>query len=355
MFHQGRARVGRAAVHWQGVTTLRARARKEEQRGQRTAARRNRVCSARTKLDLAFEAEKVSIHAVLRGIEERPGEICGLENRLPAEGINSSEEHPLKEFVWLVGVSLITVLILLACLGWAVRWLAPKAPFFAEVVLAQRLIDRPEKPENAERSAALQVVADKVAAQMDLPKGMVIVIRYDESPMVNAYATLGGRIRVYNGLLQKLGSEDALAALLAHEIAHVKHRDVAAGMGRGLAMALLLGVVSADAGAAVAQMALGQAANLTMLGHSREREAQADIAALHAVVGLYGHAQGLEELFTQLRGSESHDHRSLEIFRSHPVTPARVAAIKVQAHQNGWPTTGPLTPLPAALMQAPPQ
>ncbi len=58
-------------------TTLRARAREEEQRRQRAAARLNRVCSARTKLDLALEAKKVSIHLVLRGIEERPGENAG--------------------------------------------------------------------------------------------------------------------------------------------------------------------------------------------------------------------------------------------------------------------------------------
>jgi hypothetical protein len=57
--------VGCDAVHWQGVTTLRARAREEEQRGQRGAARLNRVCSARYKLDLALEAIKASIHAVL--------------------------------------------------------------------------------------------------------------------------------------------------------------------------------------------------------------------------------------------------------------------------------------------------
>jgi hypothetical protein len=44
----GRARVGCDAVRWQGVTTLRARAREEEQRRQRTAARLNRVCSALT-------------------------------------------------------------------------------------------------------------------------------------------------------------------------------------------------------------------------------------------------------------------------------------------------------------------
>ena len=70
--------MGCDAVRWQGETTLRARARKEEQRSQRAAARLNRVCSARYKLDLALEAKKVSIHAVLLGIGERPGEICGL-------------------------------------------------------------------------------------------------------------------------------------------------------------------------------------------------------------------------------------------------------------------------------------
>ncbi len=70
--------MGCDAVRWQGVTTLRARAREEEQRSQRAAARLNRVCSARYKLDLVLEAMQVSIHAVLRGIEERPGEICGL-------------------------------------------------------------------------------------------------------------------------------------------------------------------------------------------------------------------------------------------------------------------------------------
>ena len=44
----GRARVGRDAVRWQGVTTLRAPAREAEQRSQRAAARLNRVRSALT-------------------------------------------------------------------------------------------------------------------------------------------------------------------------------------------------------------------------------------------------------------------------------------------------------------------
>ena len=55
--HQGRDRVRCDAVRWQGVTTLRAHAREKEQLRQRAAARRNRVRSAQTKLDLVLEAE----------------------------------------------------------------------------------------------------------------------------------------------------------------------------------------------------------------------------------------------------------------------------------------------------------
>ena len=278
-----------------------------------------------------------------------------LENRLPAEGINSSDEHPLKEFAWLIGASIVAVVLLSVCLIVAARWLAPHTPFSVEVMMAERFVDRPEKPENAERSAALQAVADKVAAHMGMPKDMAIVVRFDESPVVNAYATLGGRIVIFNGLMKKLEHEDALAALLAHEIAHVKHRDVAASMGQGLALALLLGVVSADAGAAVAQAALGQVANLAMLDHSRQREAQADSAAASALVSLYGHAQGLELLFTQLDTNKAANSSPFDWFRSHPLTPARLAAIRDQARQRGWPTTGSLTPLPAALARKPSQ
>jgi hypothetical protein len=70
--------VGCDAVRWQGETTLRALARKEEQRGKRAAARLNRVRSARYKLDLTLEAKKVRIHAVFIEARERPGEKSGL-------------------------------------------------------------------------------------------------------------------------------------------------------------------------------------------------------------------------------------------------------------------------------------
>jgi hypothetical protein len=60
----GRARAGRDASGWQGATTLRARAREEEQRGQRVAARFDRVRSALTQTVKAVVEAIVNVHAV---------------------------------------------------------------------------------------------------------------------------------------------------------------------------------------------------------------------------------------------------------------------------------------------------
>ena len=290
-------------------------------------------------------------------MSERPaGGGPSLENRLPAEGINSGDEHPLREFAWLVGASLVTLAAVVVLVGWGARWLAPRLPFAAEVALAQRVLDEPTSavnPAHALRSTALQALAERIAAKIVLPEGMRLVVTYDDAPLVNAYATIGGRIRVFKGLLQKLDSEDALAALLAHEIAHVKHRHVAANAGRGVALSLLLGLVSADAGAAVARSVLGTATSLALLGYSREQEARADDEALAAVVALYGHGRGVVDLFASLHLASADAGVPIDVLSSHPLTAARVEAVRQRALHAGWPMTGELTALPPALERQP--
>jgi predicted Zn-dependent protease len=43
-----------------------------------------------------------------------------------------------------------------------------------------------------------------------------------DSPDLNAFATVGGHVFVCRGLLEALADEDAVAAVLAHEIAHIQ-------------------------------------------------------------------------------------------------------------------------------------
>lgn len=291
-----------------------------------------------------------------------------LENRLPAEGINSSTEHPLREFAWVIGVTLGVLLLAVAVLGAAARWLAPLVPFSAEVAVASRLLDdntrakpasgpaQPPRPapelERAARSAALQALANRLARQMNLPPDMPIVVRSEPGEVVNAYATIGGRIRIHDGLLRRLRSEDELAALLAHEIAHVQRRHVAGNLGHGLALALLVGTLSPELGTQAAQALVGQTASLVVMGYSREQEADADSDALKAVAGLYGHAGGVLALFSRLAEAEAEKRGAgaLAWLRSHPLTSARQQAMAAQAAAAGWAAGGAMTPLPAVLM-----
>lgn len=279
-----------------------------------------------------------------------------LENRLPPEDLLERDEHPLRELCWLLGASLTALALLVLATGFTARWLAPKLPFEYEVVLAERLFDKATAAHNAdaatrERQAALQALADRVAAAMELPPGMRVVVTDQPSDLVNAYATIGGRVLVFHGLLRKLDSEEALAALLAHEIAHVKHRHVAAGMGHGLAVALLLSVVSPEGGAQAAQAVLGGAAQLALLGYSRDAERQADADALDASLALYGHGGGVAALFAALPQSEAAS--STAWLRSHPEAAERLALLEAAAAARGMRLAGPATPLPPALGKLP--
>ena len=177
---------------------------------------------------------------------------------------------------------------------------------------------------------------------------MHVYVAVNASAEINAFATIGGRISINRGLLAQLKSEDALAALLAHEIAHVKHRHVATSLGRGLALSVLLAMISSDAGAASAQSAIGNATGLALLGYSRAQEAQADQDALDAVVALYGHAAGFAELFEVLRVAQG-GAEGAALARSHPLTAARIAEARARTRAHGWAEAGVLTPLAADI------
>ena len=112
---------------------------------------------------------------------------------------------------------------------------------------------------------------------MDLPAEMQITVHYASDDTVNAMATLGGNIVVFQGLIDTVDSENALAMVLAHEIAHVRHRHPIVAMGRGFTVMLALSALS-GVGDGMIQQWVGSMGMLPMLAFSREQEEAADAA-----------------------------------------------------------------------------
>jgi predicted Zn-dependent protease len=104
-------------------------------------------------------------------------------------------------------------------------------------------------------------------------------VRVFEDKAVNAFALPGGKIGVYTGLLKTAQTQDQLAAVIGHEVAHVIAGHSAERVSESMAAQLGLTVVQATTG--VDSQTLGIATNVFfLLPHSRAHETEADLLGL---------------------------------------------------------------------------
>lgn len=186
----------------------------------------------------------------------------------------------------------------------------------------------------------LQQVADRVAQAQSLPDDMTITVHYLDDETVNAFATLGGHIFLFRGLLEKLPHENALAMLIGHEVAHIKYRHPIKGMGRAVVIGIALSMVNGSVGSEVVGQVLGEAGLMTVLKFSRDQELEADAEALETINRLYGHKGGAGDLFKALQaGNVESETASYELFSTHPLVTDRINRVSET-------TDGSVTPLP---------
>lgn len=262
------------------------------------------------------------------------------------EGINYSKTHPLKEFVILTTGIFGALFIAVLMLGYFADHFAQYIPFQVEKNFRIMVPDKDDG--NPTLKAYLDSLAERIVATQELPEGMDITIHYVDSDIVNAYATLGGHVVLFRGLLEKLQHENALAMVMAHEIAHVEHRHVIRSLGSGLAVGLALSMLSSSLGDTVVSSMITQTGQVGTLKFSREHEEEADSMAVDVLQRIYGHIGGAEELFIAIKAEEKHDYVP-DFLSTHPDTDGRIARIKDLRQRRGQQKFN-LEPLPADFM-----
>ena len=273
------------------------------------------------------------------------------ENPQIPEGINVSPTHPLKDFTLLLGgVSALIVVAVLA-LSFAAGYLVRFVPFEQEQALASSIdadwLKQSHSADDKRREQYLRALGEQLAAAMDLPAEMRIAVHYSSDDTVNAMATLGGNIVVFQGLIDTVDSENALAMVLAHEIAHVGHRHPIVAMGRGFTVMLALSALS-GVGDGMIQQWVGSMGMLPMLAFSREQEEAADADALQALLRVYGHAGGAATFFEHV-AEQSALPEPPALLNTHPDTDARIARIRDFEQAHIRPDEQALKPLPDFL------
>lgn len=273
------------------------------------------------------------------------------ENPQIPEGINVSTTHPLKDFALLVGGISALILIAVLVLSLLAGQLARHIPFAQERALAESLSRwlpaTSTDPVHQQRQRYLQQLADRLATAMELPAEMQLTVHYSPTDTVNALATLGGHIVVFQGLIDTLPSENALAMVIAHEIAHIHHRDPIIAMGRGFAVMLALSSL-AGVGDSVMQQWLAGVGMLPILSFSRTQEEAADAAALRTILRSYGHVGDAAAFFENVARQQAM-HEPLAIFSTHPGHEKRIARIREFAARHQPSAVPPPAPLPEFL------
>jgi predicted Zn-dependent protease len=164
---------------------------------------------------------------------------------------------------------------------------------------------------------------------------------------INAFALPGGHVFIGEGLLALMETEDALAAILGHEIEHIDHYHCAERV---------------QIETALRRIPLGEVVALPvavfMAGYSKDQELQADSegAKLAAVAGyapleVVPVFQAFDKLYRAAHAPASNPADEMSrvaletlegYFRSHPLPQERIAVVQREVGRGPWPAPRPL-------------
>jgi beta-barrel assembly-enhancing protease len=191
----------------------------------------------------------------------------------------------------------------------------------------------------AQLEASMKMVTDPVVNEYVNRVGQNLVrnsdakvpftIKVVDADDVNAMALPGGFFYVNSGLILAADDEAELAAVMAHEIAHVARRHATRGQTRGdIANILTIPLIFVGGGIGyAAREAAGIGLPLTFLKFSREFEAEADYFGLQYMYKSGYDPNAFVTIFEKLQALDKKKPGALsKAFETHPQTPNRIGA-----------------------------
>lgn len=155
-------------------------------------------------------------------------------------------------------------------------------------------------------------------------------INVETSDQLNAYCMPGGKIMVYSGLVKKLSlTDDELAAVIGHEMAHALREHSRERVSRAYAQQLALSGIAAVAGLGQGAVDLVSAVSdvTFQLPHSREQEAEADIIGLELMARAGYDPNAAPRVWRKMAAVQS-GGSSPEFLSTHPSGPSRIADLE---------------------------
>ena len=185
-------------------------------------------------------------------------------------------------------------------------------------------------------------------SELNEPDLAIVVIN---SAAINAFAVPGGVIGLNAGLFLNAASEDEVASVVAHEIAHVSQRHFtrrymdSKRRGPAVLAAMLASIALAIAGsgdAGMAGIAATQAASIqAQLAYSRHNEYEADRVGMQILAAAGMDPSAMPRFFERMLEQQRYSGDPPEFLLTHPLTAERVADSRARARSLSAPPANP--------------
>ncbi len=177
---------------------------------------------------------------------------------------------------------------------------------------------------NAAVTNYISAVGNKLVRASEKSQFNMTFLVIDDPKTVNAFAIPGGRIYVFTGLIKAAKNEAELAAVLAHEVAHVTNRHLAKRLVKTYGLQALASAALGENPGVLGQIVSGIAIQGTLLKNSREAERESDIDGVAALARAGYQPQAMVSFFQTLMAQEGKVPGVFGFISDHPLTSERV-------------------------------
>lgn len=222
----------------------------------------------------------------------------------------------------LVGLSLVAYFFLFP---WLVDLAASNVPQRYEVQIGEQMYQAFVQSEEVD--TVRTKVANDFLKQIDFKTDYPLQVTVVKSEIKNAFAMPGGHVVVYSHLLGDMKGYKELAALLGHEVGHVKRRHSTKHVFQSLSTYLVVSILLGDM-SGISAIVVENAGKLNQLSYSRSLEKEADEEGFQTLVVNKIDPNGMVDLFHNLQKGNEMEGKVPEFLSTHPITENRLEFIQ---------------------------
>ncbi len=171
-----------------------------------------------------------------------------------------------------------------------------------------------ENVNNQEAIALVEMIKTELCLANQIPPESIQIYLY-ENEDVNAFAIPNRQIIVYSGLIDFCENHQEIAAVLAHEMAHIEHNHVMKKLGKEIGLAAIAMMIGGNAGVE----AIGNITKvLSSTAYDRAYEKEADKTAVNYLQNTNIHPNYFKHFMLRLSENQPEFLESMYWISTHP-------------------------------------